>query len=60
MWLDKHLVTFLQKKFDHAKNGEDGNLSFKDLGAIVRKTDTLGGYVVPGDDMRGEGTASER
>ena len=57
LWLDKHLVTFLQKKFEHAKNGEDRHLSFTDLGAIVRKTDTRGGYAAPGDDARGEGTA---
>ena len=31
LWLDKHLVAFLKKKFEHAKNGEDGNLSFQDL-----------------------------
>ena len=60
LWLDKHLVAFLKKKFEHAKNGEDGTLSFTDLGAIVRKTDTRGGYAAPGDDARGEGTASER
>ena len=54
------MVAFLKKKFEHAKNGADGILSFKDLGAIVRKTDTRGGYVAPGDDARGEGTASER
>jgi hypothetical protein len=60
LWLDKHLVTFLQKKFAHAKNGEDGNLSFANLGEIVRKTDTRGGYVAPGDDVRGEGAAPER
>jgi hypothetical protein len=60
LWLDKHLVAFLKKKFEHAKNGEDGTLSFADLGAIARKTDTHGGYAAPGDDPRGEGTASER
>ena len=54
------MVAFLKKKFEHAKNGADGTPSFQDLGAIVRKTDTRGGYVAPGDDTRGEGTASVR
>ena len=59
LWLNKHLGTFLKNKFEHAQNGENGNLSFQDLGAIARKTDTRGGYVAPVDDARGEGTASE-
>ena len=58
LWLDKNLVIFLQKKFEHTKNGEDGNLYFTDIRAISRKTNTRGGYVAPGGDARGEGTSS--
>ena len=50
LWLDKHMVAFLKKKFEHAKNGADGILSFQDFGVIVRKTDTCGGYAAPRDD----------
>ena len=54
------MVTYLQNNFTHAKNGEEGNLSFEGLGDVVRKTITRNGCYAPGDGVRGEGTVSEK